>query len=205
MRGEAVPKHMRRGVFSNVGLACRLADCLLHHGFVQVKPVTDTCVPIGVMRGGGKDPLPAPLAIRVGILASQCRGQRRAAQTASQIPVGSKNSSEHFDRWNQVLRHQTRSSRISKMSSMWTSATNKSQLCKPRTFQNRVRIPCFQTLRTQRTISRRVRHGELCSRERYRPLESDMLEAEVYRLGFCRFIRPVYLLCFTVFKKPANS
>jgi len=27
--------------------------------------------------------------------------------------------------------------------------------------------------------------------QRYRPLESDMLEAEVYRLGFCRFIRPV--------------
>jgi hypothetical protein len=40
--------------------------------------------------------------------------------------------------------------------------------------------------------------------QRYRPLESDMLEAEVYRLGFCRFIRPVYSLCFTVFKKPAN-
>ena len=32
---------------------------------------------------------------------------------------------------------------------------------------------------------------ELCSRERYRPLESDIKKAEVYRLGFCRFIRLV--------------
>ena len=36
-----------------------------------------------------------------------------------------------------------------------------------------------------------VLSGELCSRERYRPLKTDMPEAEVYRLGFCRFIRPV--------------
>jgi hypothetical protein len=67
----------------------------------------------------------------------------------------------------------------SRISPKVTTGTRKSQLCKPSTFQNRVRIPCFRALRTQRTISRRVRHGELCSTERYRPLESDKLEAEV--------------------------
>jgi len=82
--------------------------------------------------------------------------------------------------------------------------TRKSQLCKSSTFQNRVRCPYFQTLRTPIGISRRVRHGELYFKQRYCPLESDVLEAEVYCLGFCRFIRPVYSLCFTVFKKPAN-
>ena len=102
------------------------------------------------------------------------------------------------------LCHQTRSSRTSKMRPIWTPATKKSQLCKPSTFQNRVRCPYFQTLRTQRTISRRVRHGELCSKQRYRPLESDTQEAEVSRLGFCRFIRPIYSLCFTVSKLPAE-
>jgi hypothetical protein len=89
-------------------------------------------------------------------------------------------------------------------SPMWTTATKKSQPCKPSTFQNRVRIPCFLTWRTQRTISRRVRHGELCSKQRYRPLQSNTQEAEVSRLGFCRFIRPIYSLCFTVFKLPAE-
>ena len=73
--------------------------------------------------------------------------------------VGSKKSNEHFAQRILSLRHQTRSSRISKMRPMWTSATRKSQLRKPRTFQNLARSPCFQTLRKQRRISRRVRHG----------------------------------------------
>ncbi len=40
-------------------------------------------------------------------------------------------------------------------------------------------------------MAERVSIGELCSIKRYRPLESDILEAEVDRLGFCRFIRSV--------------
>ena len=48
-------------------------------------------------------------------------------------------------------------------------------------------LSCLQALRTQGRISRGG--GELCSIQRCRPLELDNLEAEVYRLGFCRFIR----------------
>jgi hypothetical protein len=40
MRGKTVAKHMRRGVLSNISLTRRLADRLLHDGFVQVKTVT---------------------------------------------------------------------------------------------------------------------------------------------------------------------
>ena len=50
--------------------------------------------------------------------------------------------------------------------------------------------PKFERRRAKKS-SKRIKQGELCSTERYRPLESDKLEAEVYRLGFCRFIRCV--------------
>ncbi len=50
---------------------------------------------------------------------------------------------------------------------------------------------CLRETYKQRLVAERVLFGELCSSKRYRPLESDMLEAEVYRLGFCRFIRGI--------------
>jgi hypothetical protein len=53
----------------------------------QVKPVSDTCLPIDEVRGGGEYPLPTPLAIRVGVPAGQFPRQRRAAQSTSQIPI----------------------------------------------------------------------------------------------------------------------
>ena len=50
---------------------------------------------------------------------------------------------------------------------------------KSSTFQNRVRIPYFHTLRKQRTVSKRVRRGELCSRKRPTTLARQSLKAEV--------------------------
>ena len=74
--------------------------------------------------------------------ADRCCSPRHSglSPASTRHSVGSKNSSEHFGRSNQVLRHQTRSSRISKMSPNWKTATRKSQLCKPSTFQYRLRI-----------------------------------------------------------------
>ncbi len=50
---------------------------------------------------------------------------------------------------------------------------------------------CLRETYKQRLVAERVLFGELCSSKRYRPLESGKLEAEVYRLGFCHFIRRV--------------
>ena len=50
-------------------------------------------------------------------------------------------------------------------------------------------------MRTQTTISRRVLHREICSSQRYRPLESDIKEGEIFCLGFYRFKRRFYSLC----------
>ena len=80
---------------------------------------------------------------------------------------------------------------------------------KSSTFQNRVRIPYFHTLRKQRIVSRKVRLGELCSRERPTTLARRSLKAEVSRLGFCRLMGrvltsfrrrrlPESVLCFSL-------
>lgn len=94
MSGKTVSKDMGRSVFVYVGLACRLADGLLHHRLVQVKTVTNPGVPVDVVSGGGEDPLPAPLAVSVGIFSGQCRWQGRTTSALGQVRVVL--TSDHF-------------------------------------------------------------------------------------------------------------
>ena len=73
VRGETVAKDMRRDVLADACLASRLADSFLHHRRVQMKSVPNPRESVDVVRGGGEDPLPASLAVNVGILAGQRR------------------------------------------------------------------------------------------------------------------------------------
>ena len=64
-----MPEGVGRGVLGNAGFAPGLGDGLLDDAFVQVMSVGDARVTVQVVRDGGKDVLPAPFAIDVGVLA----------------------------------------------------------------------------------------------------------------------------------------
>ncbi len=74
-----------RGVLGNAGFSPGLGDGLLDDAFVQVMAVRDARVAVQVVRDGGKDILPAPFAIDVGVLAIKRVWQGRATASLVQI------------------------------------------------------------------------------------------------------------------------
>src|SRR5712664_1404500 len=62
---EGVSKRVRRRRFDDPRESNRLAHLLLDDGFVQVMPVADAGVAVGVVGGGWEDVLPRPLPVGV--------------------------------------------------------------------------------------------------------------------------------------------
>src|ERR1700675_2251197 len=80
MRREAVSERLRTNGLHDARTAARLADSALRYRLVLVMPAALAAARVSRDRRGRKHPLPAPLAIRVGILARQRVRQEHAAE-----------------------------------------------------------------------------------------------------------------------------
>jgi hypothetical protein len=79
------PARLGRRRFDDLREAHRLAHALLDDGFMQVMPVADAGVAIGVVGRRREDVLPPPLPVDVRVLAGQGAWQRGTSQALAEV------------------------------------------------------------------------------------------------------------------------
>ena len=57
--------------FSDAGFDAGVLESALEDGFVEMMPPPRSGEAVGIVAGGGKDPLPAPLLVGVGVFAAE--------------------------------------------------------------------------------------------------------------------------------------
>ena len=77
---ERMTKRVRPGWLGDADFESRIFDRFLEDGFVEVMAASFPCRPVGVMAGGGKDPLPRSLCSRVWVFAIQSVGQHDSTE-----------------------------------------------------------------------------------------------------------------------------
>src|SRR6059036_380659 len=82
---QTMPKCVGRNSLRQPGPSGRLPHRLLNDRFVKVVTMLDAGPAVEVVGRSGEDPLPSPLAVRVGVLAGQGVRQGRPAQALAEI------------------------------------------------------------------------------------------------------------------------